>query len=129
MSALYDSLAQTASALIGEFGQVVTITRTTKVIDPVTGTAGSPTVESGQFRVVNPPASQGIVGSFDNRVITEASNIYVKIRFLIVSAHDAAFEPRAGDKVTMGGVDYSAFGCTPIAPDGTAIAYRIGMGV
>lgn len=126
---LYDDLSSIAYDLIGEFGQVVTITRTTKVIDPVTGTAGSPTVTTGQFRVVNPPASKGIIESFDNRVITEASNIYVKIRFLIVSAHDAAFEPRAGDKVTMGGVDYSAFGCTPIAPDGTAIAYRIGMGV
>ncbi|MCW5597641.1 MAG: hypothetical protein KIT80_23350 [Chitinophagaceae bacterium] len=127
---LYDDLSLIASDLIGEFGQIVTISRKLQSIDPIQGQMGNAIEISSEFKVVNPPASQGVIQSFDNRVITEAANIYKSIRFLIVSAYgQTELEPTAGDKVTMQGIKYTIFGATPIAPDGTKIVYRVGMGI
>lgn len=129
MSALYTSLAQTASELIEEFGQLVTVTRFTRTIDPVDGYTTADSFVTGTFKAVNPPASPGMAGSFDNGVMGEASSTYKKIRFLILAAYGATFEPAAGDKVTMDGDNYTIFGCTPVSPDSTDIVYRVGMGV
>lgn len=124
---LYDSLASEANKLITEFGQSVTISRTTRTIDPVSGTSTSPT-ETGSFKAVNPPLSQSGIQSFDNGSIQEAQSIYQKIRILTIAALNAPFEPAKGDIVTLGVENYTIFGCTPVAPDGTKIVYRIGMG-
>jgi hypothetical protein len=127
---LSTKLAAKADDLLGRYGQIVTITRSDIELDPVTNIPiSTETNVSGQFKAVNPPAAQGMIDSFENSVASEASVLYKKIRYLIVSAYQASFEPKAGDKLTMQGVDYTVWGVTPVSPSGTDIVYRIGIGV
>lgn len=126
MSAFYDGMAATALSLLERFGQAVTITRTTRTIDPVSGVT-SEMISSGTFTAVNPPASKGTVEAFDNRLLSDAAHVNRSLRFLIVAASGAPFVPAALDIVTMGGIDYEVAGVTPVSPDGTDLVYKIGM--
>lgn len=126
---LSTKLAKKADDLLGKYGQIVTITRTAVDLDPVTNIPSSIlSSTTGQFKAVNPSAAQGMINSFENSVVTEAATIYKKIRYLIVSAYQASFEPKAGDKLTIQGVNYTVWGVTPVSPSGTEIVYRLGIG-
>lgn len=129
MNPLYQRLSATGYDLISKYGQIVKITHVDQSIDPVNGDQYNHAIKTGDFKAINPPASSGISGSFDNGIVSEAANIYKKIRFLIISAHNATFEPEAGDTVEMDEEEYTIWGCTPVAPDGIKLVYRIGMGV
>lgn len=123
---LSTKLAKKADDLLGKYGQIVTITRTAVDLDPVTNIPSSIlSSTTGQFKAVNTAAGQG---GFQNSVVAEAATIYKKIRYLIVSAYQASFEPKAGDKLTMQGVNYTVWGVTPVSPSGTEIVYRLGIG-
>jgi hypothetical protein len=128
MSTFYDNMAETALSLLSQFGQSVTIKRETNTIDPITGVTSTVTV-TGSFTAINPPASGGTVEAFDNRLGGEAALLYENLRFLIIAASGAPFEPRANDLVQMGGVWYTVLGMTPISPAGTPLVYKVGMKV
>ena len=133
MSAFYDEMAQMAYDLITEFGTTVTITRKNTVENPVTGVIPAPVVAetTGTFKAVNPIASMGKIEAFDNRMIGPAADMGMSIRFMIIAALNATFEPAALDILTMDSRNYSILGCTPVAPagSGSQIVYRIGVAV
>jgi hypothetical protein len=60
------------------------------------------------------PASSGHRGS-DNRLLA-GTLAGKKIRYLLVPARDATFEPVATDRVIMDGAAWEVSGCTPLNP-------------
>lgn len=123
----YASIAKDAADALAEVGVVVTIARDTRTTDPVTGAVSGPAPTTGTFTVVNPPAFTGTTKPFDNQYMGDGALITDDMRFLVVAAHNAPFEPAAGDVVTMGGRDHKVLGVTPVSPAGTPLVYRLGM--
>lgn len=124
----YSDISKIADGVIAEYGLVVTIKRSVKNIDPVSGHKLGETPTTGTFKAVNPPSSDNMRSNFDNDALQTAATIYKQIRFLVVSAFNTTFVPRVNDVATMGGTDYVVFGVSPVSPGGTDIVYRLAMG-
>lgn len=115
--AFYDEMAATALALLSEFGQPVTIARTTPGgYDPATGGVTAPiTTSQAGSAVVREYARQHIDGTLiqagDKRVIVAASGL--------------TFAPAPGDSVTASGDVLQVVSVIERNPAGTALVYEL----
>ncbi len=99
----YSDLAASALALLEEYGQTVTLSRTVRgAYDPATGApaAGTTTTYTGTAAV------------FD----------YDQVAYL---ATDGVVLPLSGDTMTAGGVVYTVIRATQVNPAGTAVLYNV----
>lgn len=125
MSDFYLAMAETALKLIKEKGRSIPITRRENIsVDPVDGTVVA-TISDGLITAVVLPASKGTVEAFDNRLSDQPLS-FDKIRFLLVSAADASFEPRALDELQFDGSTWEVAGCTALSPAGIPLIYKMG---
>lgn len=110
----YAEMADVATELLTEFGQTVTITRTTGgSIDPVTG------VETPGTTAVYSPV--GVLKPYPNRLI-DGTRIKAGDRELIV---DDTVEPLLTDAITVNGEALVAQEIEVVSPAGTPIVYKI----
>lgn len=112
----YDEMAVVALELLGEFGQGVTIARTTSGgYDPATGGVTAPTASQSGSAVVREYARQHVDGTLiqsgDKRVILAASGL--------------TFAPAPGDSVTAGGDVLQVVSVIERNPAGTPLVYEL----
>lgn len=108
----YAKIAATAARLIENFGQTISVTRTTgATIDPVTGAA-----VAGTDTVYSP---KGILKKYPDDVI-DGTRIETGDRELIL---DNTIEPDLSDKVTVQGEQWTIVNVTSVNPAGTAIVF------
>lgn len=116
MSFDYLSVAREASALLAEFGQIVTVTReTVGEYDPATGTVSSGTEGYSCHGAVMNYRHQDIDGTLIQRG---------DVRVLL--APDAQFEPKPGDKVTLADATVlTVISVMPTKPAGLSVLYEL----
>lgn len=124
----YASIAQDALAAIKDAGRQIVFRRITKTTDPVTGTVTATATQAGTLDVVVLPAKKanalaGFTAGFDN-AYAEALRAG-KVHALLGAAVSAPFEPVAGDECEFDGHKWSLLGCTPIAPGGPSLIYKM----
>jgi len=123
----YVEAAADALELLKEFGTSIPITRVSNVVNPVTGEL-VPTNTAGNLTAVVLPAkstgNQAVGGAMDN-AISEALT-KGKVRFIIAAAANAPFAPDADDVLTFEGASWRVLGCTPLAPAGTPVIFKLG---
>lgn len=122
----YTTSAETALRLIQLFGQKIEMTRLVRGdYDPIEGEFESSSENSGEFDGVLLPASKGTLEAFDVR-LTESLTID-QVRFAILAAAGAPFQPRGTDVVSFEGKPWLVMGCTPLNPAGVPLVYKIGF--
>ena len=115
MADLYSELASVATELLGDFGQIITLSREVGGVDnPVTGetTGSSIATWSGNGVVLdyNASESDGIqVHADDLRVVVEAVDT----------------PPKAGDEASFGSENYHVIAVTANNPAGTPLTYSL----
>lgn len=113
----YAAMATTARQLLAEFGQTITVTRTTgETIDPVTGA-----VTPGTDTTYSP---KGVLRPFPNNLIDE-TRITTSDRELIL---DDTVEPQMGDVVTVGGENWNIQSIIGTKPAGVDLVWRVQVG-
>lgn len=111
----YSDLAASALALLEEYGQSVTLSRTvrgaysTSTGAPATGTTTTYTGTAAMFEYVQRDEANSDVRAGDQMA-------YI--------ATDGMVLPRTGDTVTVGGTTYSVITGQQINPAGTAVLYQ-----
>ena len=114
MSAFYDTMAATASRLIGKYGQAISIKRTTGgTIDPVTGIATAGTSST--------LATNGILQRYPDSLI-DGTRILTSDRLAILAPE---VEPILTDKLTFGGKDWAIISIQTANPAGTPLVYFV----
>lgn len=122
-----EKAAASALRLLTAKGGPLKIRRVEKDFDPVTGEAADLVKIQGTFQGVVLPLSstaKGILAEADNHLLSDL--VAGKIRFVLVAAKGAPFEPVANDLLgPLGGEQFSVVGCTPLSPVGVPIIYKI----
>lgn len=111
----YAGLATTASALLAEFGQLVTITRrTVSSFNPVTGveTLGTATQFTGYGAGFNYKKAE-----IDGTVIMQGD--------LNLTLESTATVPAVGDVVTYQTIAYRVMDVETLSPGGTTLIYKL----
>jgi len=116
-SPLYSQLRATAAALLGDKGQVMTLTKSVRSsYDPATGNAAqtsAPTypVTGAVFDVAARDIDGTLIKAGDRRVILSALGLTV--------------EPTSVDTLTIGAVVHSIVQALPINPAGVVVAWKL----
>lgn len=124
--AFYNEVAAQAQTLLTEFGQPVTVGRPSADFDPVASETSNVTATQMILRGVTVSAKLAqrlLESSFDNAAIKDL--IAGKVRGLILSAVGATFEPTVNDIAVFGGSNWRVLGCTPVAPGGIPVIYKL----
>lgn len=127
----YQKSAATALKLLKQFGRKAVIRRPSTgrgEYDPVEGKFAEPEGDElqGEFDLVVLPASKGTIEAFDNRL--EEGLTAAAMRYLIIAAASAPFEPQAMDVVAIDGAEWIFMGCTPLDPaGGSPVIYKAGV--
>lgn len=113
-SPLYTSLKATASGLLSDKGQPMTLTqKTTGEYDPETASAPVTTATETVYGAVFDYAAKDIDGTLikrgDKRVIMEATSL----------------TPTSTDTLTIGGVVHNIVEAVPINPGGVVVIYKV----
>jgi hypothetical protein len=116
----YAPLAATARALLAEFGQEVTLTRTTAgTYDPVTGTtSGAATDTETAYAAILPVGSNEV-----GQAMGEGNMIRSDDRKAIIEATDAAVS-ELQTLTDAAGVVWNIEVVNPVAPSGEAVIYK-----
>lgn len=111
----YDDIAATASELLAEFGQDVTLTR---------GTAGTYNPATGKATVSDTTATgKGVVLDYNQRDIDGTlirqgdQRVYLSV--------DIGVTPQTGDSLTLGGKEWAVITSRTLAPAGTAVIHDV----
>jgi len=126
MATFYEDAAQTALALLTEFGASYSIRRLGNDYDPTTGDASAIAKVEGTIKALVLP-----VASTAKSVFTEADNRQTealrtgKARFILAAAKGAPFEPEPNDLIELEGNRYTVLGCSPLSPAGVPLLYKI----
>lgn len=120
----YTEAANDALEMIREAGKSYPIKRVVTVANPVEGTV-TETVTEGTLVAIILPASKGTIEAFDNRLAEGLRQ--EKLRYIIAAAKGAAFTPDGGDVMTFEGASWSVLGCTPLAPAGIPVIFKLGV--
>lgn len=107
--------AAKAALAVEGLGAAVTLTRTTNVYDPATGT-NTPTTTTYAGRGAAEKYSDGLV---DGTLIKAGD------RKVLVQLTDTSITPATTDRLTIGGVQYTIVKVDPINAGATAVAYQI----
>lgn len=126
-STFYNQMADTALRLIEQFGQKLHGARY-KVDDSdyTTGEISESVDIEGDFDGVILPADKGFAGQF-NDSFEVLSEVFVKVRYLILSAKTSPFVPAAGDLFDFDDKSWIVLGNTPINPAGIPLVYKVGV--
>lgn len=113
-SALYPALKATASGLLSDKGQPMTLTvRTSGAYDPATGTAAvtatTETVSGAVFDYAAKDIDGTLIKRGDKRVILEASTLI----------------PTSTCTLTIGGVVHNIVEAVPVNPGGVVVIYKV----
>src|SRR5688572_16334830 len=122
----YAALAADAAALIEEFGSEATVRRTPVTVDNASGAVTPGTPQTQALQAVVLPASGGTLEAFDVRFMSDV-NDGTDVRFCIMAALGAAFQPEPKDEVDLLGETWQVMGCTPLNVNGTALIYSVGL--
>jgi len=106
-------------------GGLITITRTPKTINLVTGAKTDGTPVSWDMAAAVFPATQNKIKQFDNGATEEF--VADKHRYVLGAGKNSEFDPEAGDVMVFENASWFVVGCTPLKPDGVAIIYKIGV--
>lgn len=125
----YAAAAASALELIQEFGQSVTMTRTSAgTFDPGAGSISGATTQTQTVVVVSLPASGGTVQAFDDRLRQELIAGRLRFFYMAPTLADGSaltFVPKPGDLLTFEGKKWELAGSTPLNPAGTPVLYNI----
>ena len=111
---LYSDLATTAKSLLAEFGQTITITRSTAgTYDAVTGAVTAGTTATY--------LAKGVLKQYKSNLI-DGTRILSTDRELII---DDTIEPFLDDIITIGGASWSAIMVGETNPAGTPLVYKV----
>lgn len=121
----YSRQIESAHRMMGAKGVDIEITRQDQEYEPDIGQMLAKNVVKQTLKAVNLPSTAGRIQSFDNRLLEEASLIGKKLRYFLVSAKGAKFQPERGDELTYGGEAYAVIGSTPLSPNGQDILYKV----
>jgi hypothetical protein len=112
MSGFYDDMAATALELLAEFGQSVTLSRTTGgSIDPVTGAVTAGTDAS--------VITTGLIKPYPDKMI-DGTRILASDRELVLSNEQV---PLSTDKPVIGGEEFAIVDIKTVSPAGTDVVY------
>lgn len=112
---LYSELAAVSAELLAEFGQTITIRRTTaKVIDPVTGVVTTP-------GTVQDLTTKGVLRTYPDAVI-DGTRITTSDRELVLAD---TVQPLLTDKILIQGEYWSVQRVETVSPAGTALVYKV----
>jgi len=116
--AFYEDIRDdTASPLIEEYGQAMTLRRTTPgTFDPITGTAGAATLVDY--------SCSGITRNYKIKDI-DGVKIQSKDKLITLTAPTTMPEPSEDDDLIIAGVTYAIQDCKPLAPGGVAVIYEV----
>ena len=110
----YDRMAETATRLLTEYGQAITLTRTTGgSVDPVTGA-----VTAGATTYYTP---MGVLRPFPDRLI-DGTRILASDREVVM---DSTVAPLTTDLLTIGGQAWTIINVVTVSPAGTDLVYRV----
>lgn len=114
----YDRLRERAKALLEKYGGTATLERRTRTYNTATGgTTETP---------ANLPVKAALLAPESKTTPAERRGETVdRTRYAIIGSQH---EPKPGDTLLMAGIRYPVSGITAIAPDGTAIIYRLALG-
>lgn len=108
----YTDMAEVAAELLTEFGQAVTLKRSTGTVDPVTG---------ADTRSTSDVTTVGVVMNYPQAII-DGTRIQSGDRRLMI---DASEEPKLTDTVLIGSEPWSIQEIEVSSPAGTAIRYAV----
>lgn len=121
----YEQNAELALNLVRQYGTTVTLIRYKHVTDDVAGTVASEVDLTGPAAALNLPASAGTIQAFDNRALNAALGT-ANIRYFLMAAKGAPFEPRPQDIILYADREWQILGSTPLNPAGVPLLYKIG---
>lgn len=121
----YKKAQRTALDLINKFGQVVTLSKTNSIYDPVTGQVSFTAKDSTSATVVSLPASGANLQTFDDSFKEDLNK--GKARLFYIAAKGLSFEPDAGQYFEFDGKIWELAGATPLNPAGTPVLYMVGV--
>lgn len=126
----YSGLVASALRSIGNAGLTVSFSRKSaaQAYDPVAGefTGAAIADQTWDASAVVLPATIQRFRGLDNKLADDNALVLAKARYLLVAA-DGKPEPQPEDRVAFFSETWRVVGCTPIAPDGTAIVYQVGV--
>jgi len=115
-----DGLANTASALVTDFGKTATLTRVTKTSSAATGKSTVSTAT--ETVIVTPPVPPSALGAALSRL--GGTSAEVGQFTCAVAANDVA-EPAIGDRLTIDGRTYQIIAVTPVYAGEVAALYEM----
>lgn len=127
MSGQYGDMQDFAVEMCEEFGGTVTFNRYSPTVYAETNEVvfGNPVLVFSAPAVIL-PVNDSHGPAFDNRLLN-GTLAGKKLRYLLVAARDATFEPASMDRVTIASEAWQVVGCTPLSPAGDAVTYGVGV--
>jgi hypothetical protein len=123
----YAGIRDEAQAILLEFGFQMQLTRYVDTADAVAGTVQRAPSQQQELTGVILPASQGTLEAFDVRFMSDVMDS-VDVRFCILSASGATFQPEPKDVATFWEPgDWQVMGCTPLNVAGVPLIYSVGL--
>lgn len=122
----YAAIAAEARALIEEFGSTAVVNRLADSANVVAGTVSRVVSQTQNLPAVVLPASGGTLEAFDVRFMEDVKDS-TDVRFCIMAAWQATFQPEPKDEVTLLGEVWQVMGCTPLNVNGVALIYSVGL--
>jgi len=114
----YDRLRERAKALLEKYGGAATLERRTRTYNTATGGTTETPANLSVKAVLLAPESKTTPAERRGETVD-------RTRYAIIGSQH---EPKPGDTLLMAGIRYPVSGVTAIAPDGTAIIYRLALG-
>ncbi len=123
----YTSLAQLTLDQIRDKGGPATLSRTTRTFNPATSTTvDTPSTEAVQaLEVSDLRAFYDASGRGGDASVSADTTGRTRDVGFLVAALGVTLEPRAGDGITFGGVAHSIQTVKRVAPNGTALFWRV----
>lgn len=118
---VYSSQIATAKRLIQAKGRAVTLERDSSTYDPVTGSDTTTTTTYDTVAVLLPPDSSTLQAYA--KQFQDGTLVLSKVQMAYMPQFDV--DPEPGDRLSIGGVDWSVVGVETTAPDGTSIIHKV----
>lgn len=121
----YAEIAADALESIAEAGQKIPLKRKTQgAYNPVLGSHAPGAEQSSEFSGVVLELNKGNSKAFSDSIIERLRKGKGR---LILAATDAEFPPEPEDLVYFDGGEWLVIGCSPLAPSGLPLLYKLGV--
>lgn len=116
MSEYYENLQGSASRLLGDKGQAMTLRRRVSgAYDPAVGAATVTPSESPCIGAVFPYAA----------ILIDGTRIQAGDQKVLLAVKGLTLDPAIGDQLLIGSTTTNVVSVQPIGPDGTVVVYRL----